>query len=65
MLTTHRIIQLHNLADDLSSRARVYLRGAANLERIGNKRGAQFQRAKGGRLKVIAWKVSRRLEVNS
>lgn len=62
MLTTHRLIQLHNLADDLSSRARVCLRGAANLERIGNKRGAQYQRAKGFRFQVIAEKAARRVE---
>ncbi|MFY4006001.1 hypothetical protein [Achromobacter denitrificans] len=61
MLSTHRLIQLHNLADDLSARARVCLRGAANLERIGNARGAQYQRAKGLRYQTIAGAASRRL----
>ena len=62
-LSTHRVVQLHNLADDLSSRARVCLRGAANLDRIGNSRGAQYQRSKGLRYQVIAEKAVRRLEV--
>ncbi|MFY3300220.1 hypothetical protein ACOTEY_00545 [Achromobacter xylosoxidans] len=62
MLSTHRLIQLHNLADDLSARARVCLRGAANLERIGNARGAQYQRAKGLRYQAIAETAARRLE---
>ena len=62
-LTTHRLIQLHNLADDLSSRARVCLRGAAHLQRIGNAKGAQYQRAKGLRLQVIAEKAARRVEL--
>lgn len=61
MITTHRLIQLHNLADDLSSRARVCLRGAANLERIGNARGAQHQRAKGLRYQAIADAAALRL----
>ncbi|MCY1197225.1 hypothetical protein D9M72_85870 [compost metagenome] len=61
MLSTHRLIQLHNLADDLSARARVCLRGAANLERIGNARGAQYQRAKGLRYQGIADAAARRL----
>lgn len=60
-LSTHRLIQLHNLADDLSSRARVCLRGAANLERIGNAQGAQYQRAKGLRYQAIASVAERRL----
>lgn len=61
-MTTHRLIQIHNLADDLSARARVCLRGAANLERIGNARGAQYQRAKGLRYQRIADAAERRLE---
>lgn len=61
-LTTHRLIQLHNLVDDLSSRARVCMRGAANLERIGNARGAQYQCAKGLRFQAIAEKAARRVE---
>lgn len=61
MISTHRLIQLHNLADDLSSRARVCLRGAANLERIGNALGAQYQRAKGLRYQAIASAAARRL----
>lgn len=65
MLSTHRLIQLHNLANDLSSRARVCLRGAANLERIGNARGAQYQRAKGLRFQAIAEKAGRRVEAGA
>ena len=63
MISTHRLIQLHSLADDMSSRDRVCLRGAANLERIGSKRGAQHQRAKGLRYQAIADAATRRLEV--
>lgn len=62
MITTHRLVQLHNLADDMSSRARICLRGAANLERIGNSRGAQHQRDKGLRYQVIAEAAARRME---
>jgi len=62
MFSTHRLIQLHNLSDDLSARARVCLRGAANLERIGNTRGAQYQRARGLRYQAIASAAARRLE---
>ncbi|OZI59920.1 hypothetical protein [Bordetella genomosp. 11] len=61
MLSTHRLIQLHNLADDLSSRAQVCLRGAVNLDRIGNARGAQYQHAKSVRYQRIADAASRRL----
>jgi hypothetical protein len=61
MISTHRLVQLHNLADDLSARARVCLRGAANLERLGNFRGAQYQRAKGLRYQAIAYAASLRL----
>lgn len=60
-MTTHRLIQLHNLNDDFSARANVCLRGAANLERIGNTRGAQYQRVKGLRYQAIAERAARRL----
>lgn len=65
MISTHRLIQLHTLADDFSSRARVCLRGAANLERIGNARGAQHQRTKGLRYQAIAEKAARRVGVGA
>lgn len=61
MISTHRLIQLHNLADDFSSRARACLRGAANLARIRNTKGAQYQRTKGMRYQRIADAVSLRL----
>jgi len=60
--STKRVVQLSIIADDLASRARVCFRGAANLERIGNRRGAQHQRALGARYHVIAVQASRLLE---
>lgn len=60
-LTTHRLLQLHNLADDLSARAGSAGRAAANLERIGNKRGAQYCRARAARYQVIATRAQERL----
>lgn len=64
-VSTHRLIQLHDLADKLSAYSRVLLRGAANLERIGNARGAQYQRAKGFRCQVIAARAALRIGVRS
>lgn len=61
-LSTHRLLQLHSLSDDTASRARVCLRGAGNLERIGNVRGAQYQRAKGMRYQVVSDKAASLVE---
>lgn len=64
-VSTHRLIQLHDIADKLSAYSRVLLRGAGNLERIGNTHGAQYQRAKGLRCQVIAERAARRIEVRA
>jgi len=39
-MTTHRLIQIHNLEDTMSSKARIARRAADNLARIGNNNGA-------------------------
>ena len=64
-LSTHRLLQLHDLADSLTSKAHVCLRGAANLDRIGNYRGANYLRAKGLRCQIIADKAARILKERS
>lgn len=60
-VSTHRLIQLHDLADKLSAYSRVLLRGAGNLERVGNHRGAHYQRAKGLRVQAISDRAARRI----
>ena len=39
-MTTHRLIQVHNLLDSVSSKVRQCRRAADNLARIRNDRGA-------------------------
>ena len=41
-MTTHRLIQIHNLEDTISSKARIARRAADNLARIGNNNGAGY-----------------------
>lgn len=60
-LSTHRVIQLHNLSDDFSSRARVCFRGGANLKKIGNNNGAQYLFYRGVRFQRIALAAASRL----
>jgi hypothetical protein len=60
-MTTHRAIQIHNLKGECSSRSRVLRRGAANLERIGNRKGAACQVAKAVKCDRIAAECRRRL----
>lgn len=39
-MTTHRLIQIHMLADTMSSKSRSFRRAADNLARTGNINGA-------------------------
>lgn len=60
-ISTHRAIQIHNLEDTCSSKARVLRRGAENLDRIGNKKGAGYQIRKALRFERVASKCRVRL----
>ncbi|MCY1303262.1 hypothetical protein D9M68_694370 [compost metagenome] len=61
-LSTHRLIQIHNLGDDLSSRARVAHRASVNLARIGNAKGSRYYAVQAARLSSVADACSARLE---
>lgn len=61
-LSTHRLIQIHNLGDEMSARARVANRGAVNLARIGNQNGASFMAVRSARFAAIADACAARLE---
>lgn len=61
-LSTHRLIQIHNLADDMSARARVAHRGAVNLARIGNRNGSRYMAARAARFSSLADACLARLE---
>ena len=62
-MTTHRLIQIHNLLDTCESKACVCRRGADNLARIGNAAGTIHQLKKAMRFERIASKCRSRLEV--
>ena len=53
-MTTHRVLQLSNLLDTMTSRAGVCRRGAENLRRIGNDKGAAHQDERAARFERIA-----------
>ena len=59
--STHRIIQLHNLENTCSARARVLRRGADNLARIGNDKGAGYQLRRALKTERVAAKCRARL----
>jgi len=61
MLSTHRTIQISNLLDTASSKARVCREGSANLARIGNTVGSSFQLHRAQRFERIAERCQRRL----
>lgn len=61
-LSTHRLIQFHNLADDMSARARVSHRAAVNLARIGNEKGSRYMAARAARFASLADACAARLE---
>lgn len=62
-LSTKRVIQLHNLADDLSSRARVSSRAADKAASIGNFKAQAYFLIRAIRFQRIADSCTRRLEV--
>lgn len=64
-MTTHRLIQIHNLLDTCNSKSRVCRRGADNLARIGNAVGATHQLCRAMRFERIASMCRIRLGVAS
>lgn len=60
-MTTHRLIQIHNLEDNVSSKARIARRAADNLARIGNNKGAGHYLRAASRFEQIADKCRLRL----
>lgn len=62
-MSTHRVIQIHNLLDTLSSKARQCRRAADNLAAIRNDRGAGHYLRRAVRLEHIAARCSARLAI--
>lgn len=62
-ISTKRVIQLHTLADDLSSRARVADRAASKAISIGNFKAAAYFATRATRFQRIANAALGRLEV--
>lgn len=60
-MTTHRLIQIHNIEDTVSSKARVCRRAADNLARIKNYAGAGFYIYRALRFERISAKCLTRL----
>lgn len=61
MLSTHRLVQLHDLADRFVAKAKSYQRCACGLQRIGSSRGANHLNNKGQRLLRLAELAARRI----
>jgi hypothetical protein len=64
-MTTHRLIQIHNLEDTLSSKARIASKAALNAGRICNMKAAAHFMRKAQRLNNIAAKCRAHLWVGS
>jgi hypothetical protein len=64
-MSTHRVIQLHDLADRLYAHARTNLRGSAKLAGIGNEAGSRYMAIKASRMVVIADRATVRLHNQS
>jgi hypothetical protein len=62
-LSTKRLVELHNLADNLQSRARLCFNSANALRSIGNTRGANYCSARGLRCQVVAERATKRIEM--
>jgi hypothetical protein len=62
-LSTERALQLHNLNDDLSSRASVALRAADKAASINNFKAQAYFLVRAIRFQSIAEACARRLEV--
>lgn len=60
-MTTQRLIQIHNLGDNMYSKARAARRAADNLARIGNDKGAGHYLRAACRFERIAEKCRLRL----
>ncbi len=61
-LSTHRVIQLSILLDNLQALARVHARCVNNLSRIGNQKGASHYRARAVRENSLIKCISQRLQ---
>jgi hypothetical protein len=61
-MTTHRVLQLSQLLESAEELAAKCARGASNLTRIGNHKGAAFQLRRSVRAARIARIVRQRLE---
>lgn len=61
-MTTHRLIQIHNLEDSMSSKFRIARKAADNLARIGNDKGAGYFLRRAVRFERIAISCRARLE---
>lgn len=64
-ISTHRLIQIHNLEDTCTSRARVLRRGAENLARIGNHKGEKYQIDRAARFESLSAKCQSRIRIGS
>ena len=62
-MTTHRHIQIHALEDTCSAKIGQLRRGASNLARIGNDKGAGYQLRRALQFERIAVKCRARLGV--
>ena len=62
MLTTHRALQLHCLADDLRAKASQCARASENLARIRNVKGEAIYRHRALRYALVALIVQARLD---
>jgi hypothetical protein len=63
-MITHRHIQIHNLEDTCSAKVAQLRRGASNLARIGNDKGAGYQLRRALKFERIAAKCRVRLGVS-
>lgn len=61
-LSTKRLLQVHVLGDDMSSRARVSFRAADKAWSINNLKAADYFSIRGDRFQRIADACARRLE---
>ena len=62
MFTTHRLIQIHNLADSLESRARVSRRAADKATSINNRKANAYFLNRAERMERIVARCVARLE---
>lgn len=64
-LSTHRLLQIHELGDSLSSKARVYKRCMMNAQKIGNANAFQYFESKHQKHLRISRICEKRLKIYS